>query len=505
MAAKPPPAAHADADLPPPRALLQDLGIVTAAGAPEQRYELYDELGHGGVARVVIGYDRSLQRQVAIKILHRRLSLDRSAVAAFLAEAQITAKLEHPGVVPIHDLGVFASGEVFFAMEKVEGRTLRVVLDEAGPERPTGKVREELLRVFEQVCHIVAFAHSRGVVHRDLKPENIMVGAFRDVYVVDWGIARDVKPPSLGDTALESPTKTSTLKGTPRYMAPEQTLGMDQQVDQRADVFALGLIGYEILAGQHPFAHDDIRATLHAICHDEPPPLKLGGLAPEVRSILKKAMRKVPSERYPSAQELAADVSAGLTHQAVAAHRSTVMGQAVNLVLRHPTTSALALSVVIAVGFLLAVLQVRQQQVQRLLDQSTAAYTQAQADSNRLADLQQQARFTAAADRPRQQALQSWLLARQQGEQAAGAALLEAAWHEDPTALPAAEVNHLRTIYLDRMQALLNTDRPAAVQANADLDDLISRRAADLTWPPEDRQRLQALRGALSAGDRKGQ
>lgn len=244
---------------------------------PEQngseRYELLQEVGSGGIGVVYRGRDRQLGREVAVKVLRDEYRDCPEARRRFTVEAQIGSRLQHPAIIPVYDQGWFGDRRPYFTMKLVEGCTLAALLSQrAGEDLP------RLLGVFGQVCQAMAYAHARGVIHRDLKPANIMVGAFGEVQVMDWGFAKvltdDTMHPAAEiadyETATRSPmsseegaTQSGDLMGTPAYMSPEQARGDVGQVDQRADVFALGAILCEILTGRPPFPGD----TADEVCH----------------------------------------------------------------------------------------------------------------------------------------------------------------------------------------------------------------------------------------------
>lgn len=230
------------------------------------RYVIGGELGRGGMGRVLKGRDPDLGRDVAIKVLGEDLSDNPIMVRRFVEEAQIGGQLQHPGVVPVHELGVFADGRPFFTMRLVRGRTLAASL----AERPSpGVDLPRLLAIFEQVAQAMAYAHARGVIHRDLKPSNVMVGAFGEVQVMDWGLAKVIHPgesapgiPGAGESFVSTLPCSSddpglslpgSVLGTPSYMAPEQARGAPEALDERADVFSLGSILCEILTGAPAF------------------------------------------------------------------------------------------------------------------------------------------------------------------------------------------------------------------------------------------------------------
>jgi len=222
------------------------------------RYELLEEIARGGMGAVIRCRDHHLHRDVVIKVMHDRLQDRPDSARRFLEEARITGQLQHPGIVPIHEQGTLPDGRPFFAMKLVRGETLAHLL-KARPD-PTHD-RQRFLVIFAQICQAVAFAHSRGVIHRDLKPLNVMVGAFGEVQVMDWGLAKVVSAPSVeaaGEVEVAHPegaggTQAGAVMGTLAYMPPEQARGEVDRVDRRSDVFGLGAILCEILTGERVY------------------------------------------------------------------------------------------------------------------------------------------------------------------------------------------------------------------------------------------------------------
>jgi serine/threonine-protein kinase len=242
-------------------------GPAALPGAAGGRYRLLEEVGRGGMGVVHKGRDPHLGRELAVKILREHHQDDPEAVRRFVGEARIAGQLQHPGVVPVYELGNFLDGRPFFTMKLVHGRTLAQLLT---ARRGPGEDLPRLLKVFEQVCQTVAYAHSKGVIHRDLKPANVMVGAFGEVQVMDWGLAkvlgedpagsREPPRPEAGCMAetgrprrTEPDTEPGAVLGTYAYMAPEQARGAVGALDERCDVFGLGAILCEILTGQPPY------------------------------------------------------------------------------------------------------------------------------------------------------------------------------------------------------------------------------------------------------------
>jgi tetratricopeptide (TPR) repeat protein len=231
--------------------------------APESRYEVLEVAARGGLGIVYRGHDRDLGREVALKALDHRLASDPGFVRRFIDEAQVCSRLQHPGVVPVHELGLDQTQRPFFVMKLITGQTFAEVL---AARAKVSDDRRRCLDAFEKVCQTVAYAHRQGVVHRDLKPANVMIGAFGEVQVVDWGLALVLGEPK-GDadrarTALSvlatgrAPTAAGTAAGTPGYMPPEQARGETARVDARSDVFALGALLSEILTGVPVHAHE---------------------------------------------------------------------------------------------------------------------------------------------------------------------------------------------------------------------------------------------------------
>ena len=304
---------------------------------PGGRYEVRDVVGEGGMGTVYRAYDRSLDREVALKVL-RPDRADSAAAARLEREARILARLEHPGIVPVHDAGTLADGRVFYVMKLVRGERLEAVARSAS--------FTELLRLFLRICETVGFAHARGVVHRDLKPSNIMVGAFGEVLVLDWGIARLMPEPApVAPTASppggvppesargsEPDTEPGTVLGTPGFMAPEQAQGWSHLVDARTDVYALGAI-LRVLAGL------DGRSV--------PRPLV---------SIWTRAHAPDPVDRYQSTRALADDLTRLLDGEPVEAHRETVAERAARLFRRYQTAIILVLTY-LAIRFLFLALR----------------------------------------------------------------------------------------------------------------------------------------------------
>jgi serine/threonine-protein kinase len=308
-----------------------------ASGAPAELPGRYQDLGciaggaFGEVRRV---RDTILDRVLVMKVLRAPFSQSSRMRARFLAEARVTANLQHPGIVTIHDRGELADGRLWYTMKEVRGRTLAEVIDEvhaaSGPEgfreAPSGWTFRRLVDAFARISQAMAFAHSRGVVHRDLKPENLMVGEFGEVLVMDWGLARHFDDPRISEAFSEPPssdaaspqlTRHGEILGTPAYMPPEQALGLHQLHGPESDVYALGAILYHLLAGRPPYSGVTSIGIVRQVLGGPPTPLDVaasGGppIPWELKAICERAMRRDIVERYPDAEALAREVVAWL-------------------------------------------------------------------------------------------------------------------------------------------------------------------------------------------------
>ncbi|WP_233561127.1 serine/threonine-protein kinase, partial [Sorangium cellulosum] len=269
--------------------------------------------------------DRIMGRVLAMKIQSTEACDATPDRARFLAEARLTAALQHPGIVPVHDCGALADGRLWFTMKEVRGRTLGDVIAEmyaAGGGSLSPAALRRAIDTFLRVCEAVAYAHSRGVIHRDLKPANVMIGEFGEVLVMDWGLGRPAAP-ALGspegadgaDVIEAAPlTQPGEVLGTLLYMAPEQARGEGDRLGAAADVYALGVVLHEILAGRHPY-DGHLAAVWSALLSGGLRPVE--ALAPhevpaELAAICARAMALAPEARYPDAGALAADVRSWL-------------------------------------------------------------------------------------------------------------------------------------------------------------------------------------------------
>jgi serine/threonine protein kinase len=302
-----------------------------------ERYEIRREIGRGGGGIVFLALDKQLEREVVIKkILDPKSN---SAISRFQKEAKITANLVHPGIVSVHDLGIEPnSGCPFYAMQKITGQTLDQLLDSQSSKYKdtNNRIDQNLLRSFVQICRIVGFAHSQRVIHRDLKPTNLCIGQFGEVFVLDWGIAKRLdrnndQDETLDDVIKEQPlaeesvcdlTQTGDSLGTISYMSPEQAARKTEEVDERSDVFALGIIIYEIVAGIHPFRCPTPEETREHIIRSEFTPLRkrCRSIPRQLEAICNKALSVESKFRYANAAELAEDLDRFVMQDKVAAY-----------------------------------------------------------------------------------------------------------------------------------------------------------------------------------------
>ena len=312
------------------------------------KYLAIHKVGSGGMGTVYLAQDMDLGRKVAVKVMNMTDSSGALA-SRMMREARIVALLEHPSIVPIHDVGALEDGRVFLAMKLVQGARL---------DQSAGGAASlyDVLRIFQKVCEAVAFAHARGVIHRDLKPENIMVGPFGEVLVMDWGVAKVISdgpaedaPPSedaraelrvLEDADLTttlplaagSPGDTSggTVIGTPAYMAPEQARGQTELLDERSDVYALGAILYFLLTRRPPYESGG--ATDAQAGSSSSRPMRPRQIDPKIPRAIEatclKAMSERREDRYASAEEIAGDVVRFLDGQPVSAYRENIFEKA---------------------------------------------------------------------------------------------------------------------------------------------------------------------------------
>jgi serine/threonine-protein kinase len=404
-------ASLADADVQQSLAALPTLASSalgsTTAYQPEGRgrYTLTRLHATGGIGQVWLARDPDLGREVALKELRPEQQEHPSAQARFLEEACITGQLEHPGIVPVHEL-VRSDGRPFYTMRMVRGRTLAEAIKEYHHRRQAGQAGSLELRTllgnFVAVCNAVAYAHSRRVLHRDLKPANVVLGDFGEVVVLDWGLARllgtnqQEEATSLLPVSLKAGSHEETVQGqvlgTPAYMAPEQADGRLDLLGPATDVHGLGAILYELLSGQPPFRGGSSDEVLRQVVRDEPvrPREHVASTPAALEAVCLKALAKKPADRYATAAELAREVEAWAADEPVRAYREPWSVRAGRLLRRHRVLAA-SLAAALAVTLMLGAAGgvYVQQQRQRAREQAEAALVQA-------AQLRDDFRFTDA-------------------------------------------------------------------------------------------------------------
>ncbi len=343
------------------------------------RYRIIRPHAKGGLGEVFVAQDTELSREVALKEIQERFADNIDSRERFLREAEITGRLEHPGIVPVYGLGTYDDGRPFYAMKFIKGQSLKEAIDRfhADPEtkRATsfmaGRVGikfRELLGRFIDVCNAVHYAHSRGVLHRDLKPGNVMIGEYGETLVVDWGLAKLLgeKAAAIAERTVIEPTSGSGITptvmgnavGTPAYMSPEQAAGRIDELGPATDVYSLGATLYFLLTGAPPYTASTLPEILQQVISGQVgSPQATSALVPgPLAAICLKAMSYQPSLRYSSARELASEVQGFLGDEPVAAYRESAVELMVRWSRKHPTTVALATACMLLGGLGLGVL-----------------------------------------------------------------------------------------------------------------------------------------------------
>ncbi len=355
------------------------------------RYGKFQSIGQGGVGTVNSCLDPHLGRRVAIKSLNARYRHNKEQRTRFLREARVMSQLEHPNIVPVHELGTRDDGSIYFSMKLIDGITLRDIINGL---RSENRFIEEtytltrLLDIFISVCNAIAFAHSRGVLHRDLKPDNILIGSFGEVLVLDWGLAKifkgeeaemidsDINLDELLDIKHGELTIDGSVSGTPLYMAPEQALGRNSELDERTDEYALGTILYEILSLERPIDGESVREILELIVEGYyPTPRKMApnrSIPRELEAICLKAMSKRKRDRYRDIRELVADIERYRHGHTVQARPDSVTTSTWKWCKRHAlfsaSISAVLITILIGLGAVFLIRATRRQALVNLAD-----------------------------------------------------------------------------------------------------------------------------------------
>lgn len=295
--------------------------IRAAIPDPHQRLRIEEEMARGGMGAVRFAFDATLQRRMAAKTMHAHTYDHLMLVHGFLREAQVTGQLDHPNIVPIHELGRDARGELYFTMKLVEGQSLKALI--GGSVAHDADRLFNLLEIFVKICDALSFAHARGVLHCDIKSANVMVGEFGQVYLMDWGGAQLLEPGPDVDARnwvrdslppLPAEDTQGMVFGTPSYMSPEQASAGRDPMDERSDIFSMGALLHEIMTGRPPYqASSALEAVLLAQMCDIRSPDTLPHVPPslfprELLRIVMKALARLPEDRYPSIAALKLDI-----------------------------------------------------------------------------------------------------------------------------------------------------------------------------------------------------
>jgi len=382
------------------------------------RFRIVSEIARGGMGAVFKAWDKDLRRSLALKVALKdgfagSASALPSKLARFVEEAQITGQLDHPGIVPVHEMGVDSEGRLFFTMRLVRGRDLRRIFDLCWSQEE-GWTQTRVLHVLLKVLEALAFAHAKGVIHRDLKPSNVMVGRFGEVYIMDWGVARILGSKDSRDLRLKQASDTLSgvrsdrrehagtepessvvtmdgeVLGTPAYMPPEQARCETERLSPRSDVYSVGAMLYHLLSGQTPFVPAGARISPWMILMRvlEGPPKAVTEVnphaAPELVAICEKAMQREPEHRYPSAEAMRLDLEAFLENRVVAAYETGVVAELRKWVARNRALSgALAVVILLVIGGL-SVFTYTQRAYAKELEAKNISLTQAtlRADAN---------------------------------------------------------------------------------------------------------------------------
>lgn len=339
----------------------------------QARYVIQREIGSGSIGTVVAVTDEHLRRSVALKILQDSPDLSRERIARFFLEAQITAQLEHPTIAPVHEIGRMPGGMPYFAMKIVRGQSLSDILNALRvlPEKERKNSKFNLrfmLRRFTQLCNGIAYAHHYGVIHRDLKPANIMIGAYGELQIMDWGMAK-IMPDSLLAGTIKAfgglTAHDGVIAGTPSYMSPEQAAGAIEKTDRTSDIFAIGLMLAEVITLYRvfrPTVYDGPVDLLKKVANSGP--IVLSELFPEIKvpaeleAIVRKCTMPHQRDRYQDAEEITHDIRAFLEDREVSAKPDRAPQKVLKWSLRHPWIYGIAAGLVAGAGITLAVMKV---------------------------------------------------------------------------------------------------------------------------------------------------
>lgn len=330
------------------------------------RYIMGRKLGSGAIGQVIEATDEHLGRNVAIKILQDSGGIDRDRIARFIAEAQIIAQLEHPTIVPVHEIGRMPGGLPYFTMKQVRGQLLSEAINEMriNDKKDMKRYTNKLLRRFSSLCNGIAYAHSKGVVHRDLKPDNIMIGEYGEIQIMDWGLAKvmnesEVRRASDVSTVRSSKSMSTldgAIAGTPSYMSPEQARGELDRISPASDIFSLGLLLAEIVTLVRVFRSQESAITLRQVGRAGPIDItelnRKISVPKEIQAIIRKCTMPEPQDRYQSAEDLSDDIKAYMENRGVTAMPDNQYDKVRKWTMRHQLIAGLITGVLI--GFALS-------------------------------------------------------------------------------------------------------------------------------------------------------
>jgi serine/threonine protein kinase/tetratricopeptide (TPR) repeat protein len=368
------------------------LGDTRGTLAAPGRYRALRPLGSGGLGEVFVAHDEELHREVALKQIQARHGCRGQALDRFLLEAEVTGRLEHPGVVPVYSLGRHPDGRPYYAMRLIKGETFEAAIEHFHKADVRGRdpgerslAFRELLRRFVDVCNAIAYAHSKGVLHRDLKPANVMLGPYGETLVIDWGLAKVLGQPAVDVSAAASVLQGSRLKspghtglaGSPSFMSPEQAEERQEEIGPASDVYSLGAILYSLLTGQNAFGGGNLSQVLLQVRSGEfAPPRRVNATVPTaLEAVCLKAMALRSGDRYRSAKALAADVEHWLADEPVSAHREPLPARVRRWGRRHRaligTLVALLVTATAALTVSLLLVDAEQQKTKAALERVT--------------------------------------------------------------------------------------------------------------------------------------
>jgi eukaryotic-like serine/threonine-protein kinase len=375
------------------------------ASTSNLRFRFLRPHARGGLGQVSVALDEELHREVALKEIQEECADDPASRIRFLLEAEVTGRLEHPGIVPVYGLGQYEDGRPYYAMRLIRGDSLKEAIERfhraESPGRDPGERSlglRELLGRFIDVCNAIAYAHSRGVLHRDLKPSNIMLGKYGETLVLDWGLAKPIghkekstanEEPTLRPSSASGSAETvaGSAVGTPQYMSPEQAAGRLDLLAPASDVYSLGATLYCLLTGQAPFTDADVGVVIQKVQRGEsPPPRQVKRqVSPALEAVCLKAMALRPEDRYSSPRALADDIEHWLADEPVTAHRERMRKRVARWGRRHRTlvtaASVLLVTAVAALSTGLVLLGHKQAEVVEERNAAQKARGQAEAVS----------------------------------------------------------------------------------------------------------------------------